>query len=100
MKIGNHFIQPKAKTELKNLKAVVCCNCVFVFLYIEIILTVSFSSDLKLLTSKLLNKHKMFNIRGHSIITLVLRGEGVNRNADVWEQRGRERGYVNANVCT
>ena len=42
----------------------------------------------------------MFNIRGHSIITLVLRGEGVNRNADVWEQRGRERGYVNANVCT
>ena len=32
----------KAKTELDDLKAPVCCNCVSVSLFIEIILIVSF----------------------------------------------------------
>ena len=32
----------KAKTELEDLKAAVCCNCVSVSLFIEIILIVSF----------------------------------------------------------
>ena len=33
---------PEAKTELGDLKAAVCCNCVSVSLFIEIILIVSF----------------------------------------------------------
>ena len=64
----------KAKTELENLKATVCCNCVF-YLSVYSNNFDCFSSYLTFLTRHLLGKHSRYNITGHSIIMFTPRGE-------------------------
>ena len=54
----------------------------------------NFFSDLKLLTRKLLSKHCMHNVSGHSIITFALRGEEGSIKMQKHANRGGGEGVM------